>query len=131
METTQWVVSVSIFLTTNIKTVIPHQYAPPCYDPPISDNPISSLAAVSAIPPPVPVNSSCHPPPLPPHPDCDHDPGLTGEHLHQPRKLVLMTLFSFEADTLEIMLREQLDLVDFVFIVEGSVTHRGVGRRIY
>ena len=37
-----------------------------------------------------------------------------------------MTQFSFEADTLEIMLREQQDLVDFIFIVEGSATHRGV-----
>ena len=107
-----WVVS--ILLTTNIKTVIPPQYTPRCYDPPITDNPISSLAAVSAIPPPVPINCSCHLPPLPPHPDCDHDPGLTGEHLHQPRKLVLMTLFSFEADTLEIM----LTLVDIVFMCE-------------
>lgn len=98
----------------------------PDYDPPISDDPVSSLAAISAIPPPVSVNSSCHPPPLPPVPDCDNDPGLTGEHLQNPRKLVLMTLFSFEADTLEIMLREQQDLVDFIFIVEGSATHRGV-----
>ena len=98
----------------------------PDYDPPISDDPVSSLAAISAIPPPVSVNSSCHPPPLPPVPDCDNDPGLTGEHLQQPRKLVLMTLFSFEADTLEIMLKEQQDLVDFIFIVEGSSTHKGV-----
>ena len=37
-----------------------------------------------------------------------------------------MILFGFEVDTLEIALREQLTLVDKVFIVESSVTHKGV-----
>jgi hypothetical protein len=35
-------------------------------------------------------------------------------------------LFGFEADTLEIALRDQLDLVDWFFIVESTVTHKGV-----
>ena len=78
-----------------------------------------------ALPPPLPPNPDCHPPPLPSYPECE-DPGLTGARLPHPRKLVLMTLFSFEADTLEIMLKEQQDLVDFIFIVEASTTHRGV-----
>ena len=37
-----------------------------------------------------------------------------------------MMLFSFEADTLEISLREIQDVVDHIFIVESSRTHRGV-----
>jgi hypothetical protein len=36
-----------------------------------------------------------------------------------------MLLFSFEADTLEIHLRELHDLVDVVFLVEAAQTHRG------
>ena len=44
----------------------------------------------------------------------------------RPRKLVLMFLFSFELDVLEIALKEQQDLVDKIFLVESSVTHRGV-----
>ena len=31
-----------------------------------------------------------------------------------------------EVDVLEISLREQLDLVDHIFIVEATVTHKGV-----
>ena len=113
---------VCILVVTNMTT---QDYTPPYYDPPISDHPIPSLAAVSAIPPPVESNPGCLPPPLPTYPECD-DPGLTGERLHNPRKLVIMALFSFEVDTLEIMLKEQQDMVDFIFIVEGSTTHRGV-----
>ena len=37
-----------------------------------------------------------------------------------------MILFGFEVDTLEIALREQLTLVDKVFIVESTLTHKGV-----
>ena len=43
-----------------------------------------------------------------------------------PRRIVLMILFGFEVDTLEIALREQLGLVDKVFIVESTLTHKGV-----
>ena len=59
-------------------------------------------------------------------PDCTGQSGLTGERLARPRKLVLMFLFGFEVDTLEIALREQQDLVDKIFLVESSATHRGV-----
>ena len=34
----------------------------------------------------------------------------------------------FKADTLEIALREQLDLVENLFIVESTVSHRGVSK---
>ena len=37
----------------------------------------------------------------------------------------MMMLLGFEADTLEISLREQLDMVDKIFIVEATATHRG------
>ena len=86
-----------------------------------------SLARVSSLPPPVPINHSCKPPPLPEIPSCREDTGLSGERLEQPRKLGLMILFAFEADTLEIALYDALDLVDFVFIVEATKTHKGVG----
>ena len=36
-----------------------------------------------------------------------------------------------EVDVLEISLREQLDLVDHIFIVEATVTHKGVGISCY
>ena len=38
----------------------------------------------------------------------------------------MMMLFGFEADTIEIALHEQLDLVDKIFVVEATVTHKGV-----
>ena len=37
-----------------------------------------------------------------------------------------MILFGFEVDILEIALREQQDLVDKIFIVESSASHKGV-----
>ena len=43
-----------------------------------------------------------------------------------PRKLILMILFGFEVDTLEIALREQSDVVDKIFVVESTYTHQGV-----
>ena len=39
-----------------------------------------------------------------------------------------MFLFGFELDVLEIALREQQDLVDTIFLVESSATHRGVSQ---
>ena len=84
------------------------------------------LSNVSSLPPPSPPTSTCHPPPLPLRPDCSGQPGLTGEMMEQPRRLGLMILFSFEVDTLEIALREQHHLVDKVFLVESTKTHKGV-----
>ena len=37
-----------------------------------------------------------------------------------------MILFGFEVDTLEIALREQQDMVEKIFIVESSFSHKGV-----
>jgi len=36
-----------------------------------------------------------------------------------------MLMFGFEVDTLEVQLREVVDLVDVIFIVEATVTHHG------
>ena len=40
--------------------------------------------------------------------------------------MILMILFGFEVDTLEIALREQSDVVDKIFLVESTFTHQGV-----
>ena len=58
---------------------------------------------------------------------CSDQPGLTGKKLDFPRKIVLLFLFGFEADVLEIALQQQHDLVDKIFLVESTQSHRGVG----
>ena len=40
--------------------------------------------------------------------------------------LTLKLMFGFEVDTLEVQLREVVDVVDVIFIVEATVTHHGV-----
>ena len=117
-----------------------------CY---IAKKPISLievLANVAVEPSLIEANSSCHLQQLPRlisfillfsystncdhrYPSCQNQTGLTGEILVTKRKIVLMILFSFELDTLEIALREQQDLVDKIFIVESSSTHKGVRRQ--
>ena len=94
----------------------------------ITENPILSLASLSALSPPISPHPSCSPPTLPPIPSCAGQPGLTGERLAHERKVVLMMMFGFEVDTLEISLRSQLDWVDTVFLVEATSTTKGVGR---
>ena len=44
---------------------------------------------------------------------------------------MLLFLFGFEADILEIALKQQHDLVDKIFLVESSQSHRGVGLYLY
>jgi len=89
-----------------------------------TDDLVYSLAEVAALPPTSPPSPSCAPPPLPSRPRCEGQPGLTGSTLSKPRKLVLLILFSFEADTLEVALREQHDMVDKIFLVEATTTHK-------
>ena len=88
---------------------------------------VLTLSKVAALPPNIPVNESCVPESLPKYPSCSGETGLTGKMLTRPRKLVLMILFAFEVDTLEIALKEQMDVLDKIFIVESTVTHKGVG----
>ena len=93
---------------------------------PYTDNPILSLSSLAALSPHSSPNQSCSPPILPPLPSCTGQPGLSGERLSKPRKVVLMMMFGFEVDTLEISLREQLDWVDTLFLVEATTTTKGV-----
>ena len=97
----------------------------PQTSPPISSDPVSTLAGLAAISPPVPINDTCLRPALPLVPACT-DSAFSGEPMVRPRKLVLMLLFGFEVDTLEIHLREASDLVDVIFLVESTATHHGV-----
>ena len=91
-----------------------------------SSDAVLSLAKLALLPPPAPPSPSCSPPRLPARPSCRGHTGLTGHLLTEPKKLVLMMLFSFEVDTLEISLREQQDWVDMIFIVEATTTTKGV-----
>ena len=65
------------------------------------------------------------------YPDCRYQGGLSGELLESPRKIILMVIFSFEVDTLEVALKEQQDMVDMIFIVESSVAYKGVSKGIF
>ena len=96
----------------------------------ISEDPIFSLSALASLSPPSAVNPSCTPPSLPTIPSCSDQTGLTGRLLDHPRKVILMMLFSFEVDVLEISLREQIDLVDRIFIVEATTTTKGVNSQV-
>ena len=91
---------------------------------------VYTLSHVAAAPPPYPVNTTCYPPPLPRYPSCKGETGLTGKRLPKPRKVILMILFAFEVDTLEIALREQMDLLDKIFLVESVLTHKGVSEAV-
>ena len=97
---------------------------------PLSDSPIPSLSHLASLPPPAPPSAQCSAPQLPRLPSCQGQPGLTGARLASPRRLVLMILFSFEVDTLEIALREQLEHVDKIFIVEATTTTKGVSNTL-
>ena len=87
------------------------------------NNLVNVLSVLAAVPPASPPSPLCTAPPLPPA-HCD-DPGL-GELLPSPRNLVTMILFSFEVDTLEIALKEMEDIVDVIFLVEATKSHKGV-----
>ena len=98
---------------------------------PLSDAPVPSLSRLASLTPPAPPPPQCSAPRLPRLPSCRGQPGLTGAQLATPRRLVLMLLFSFEVDTLEIALREQQDLLDKIFIVEATTTTKGVSLIFY
>ncbi len=50
----------------------------------------------------------------------------SGHLLDKPRQIILLIVFGFDVDTLEIALREQGSLVNKVFLVESTKTHQGV-----
>ena len=51
---------------------------------------------------------------------------MTGNILKKQRRIILLMLFGFEVDILEIALKQQQDLVDKIFLVESTKSHRGV-----
>ena len=88
---------------------------------------LSMLTSAAAVEPIIAVNTSCSlSPPSPTPPPCSGHTALSGALLDSPRRIVLMIMFGFEVDTLEIALKQQQDLVDKIFILESSFTHRGV-----
>ncbi len=89
---------------------------------------LDALALVASLPPPHSINQSCTPPPLDPHPTCTGGTGFTGTALPAPRRIAHMVLLGFETDTLEILLREELDVVDVLFLVESTRSHNPRGQ---
>ena len=83
---------------------------------------VEPLARVAATPTGQ-TNLSCVPLPLPEQPSCS-DSAFKGRRRTRPAKIVLLVLFSFEADLLEIMLREVDGLVHKVVLVESTVGHQ-------
>ena len=75
------------------------------------------LSKVASIAPELKENTTCLPEDLPPHDQvfCV-DQGLTGKLLEKPRKVFVVCYMSFEIDVLEIVLREQADVVEKFFI---------------
>ena len=51
---------------------------------------------------------------------------FAGHLLVKPRQIILLIVFGFDVDTLEIALREQGNLVNKIFLVESTKTHKGV-----
>ena len=122
-------VIITISLIKNNNEIVDFQLSqvwPPEAELEFSSNAILSLAKLALLPPAAPVSSSCSPPSLPPVPSCQGNTAFTGHYRAKRRRLVLMMLFSFEVDTLEISLREQHDWVDMIFIVEATTTTKGV-----
>ena len=89
---------------------------------------LDALALVASLPPPHPINQSCTPPLVDPHPTCTGGTGFTGTALPAPRRIAHMVLLGFETDTLEILLREELDVVDVLFLVESTRSHNPRGQ---
>ena len=126
----QDLVDLGDFQVVDVSSHPQHDYI----DLPITSDPIISLSHLAAMSPPVPPSISCSPPaPLPPPPSCeaDRNTGLTGQRLKEPRTLVMMSMFGFEVDTMEIALREQLDYLDMIFIVESTINQKGVRSNFY
>eukprot|EP00894_Picocystis_sp_ML_P001345 jgi/Pico_ML_1/51862/g2686.t1 len=96
--------------------------------PPPKTQLLEALALVASLPPSHPINQSCTPPPLDPQPTCTGGTGFTGTPLPSPRRIVHMALLGFETDTLEILLREEVDVVDVIFLVESTRSHNPQGQ---
>jgi len=84
---------------------------------------LHALHAVAAADPLAPINDTCAPPLLPEQPVCTGGQAFTGKRHPSPRRLYSMLLLGFEVDTLEILLREQVGLVDMFCLVESTRAH--------
>ena len=89
---------------------------------------IAALARVGRLAPPFPANATCEAPALPGRPTCEGASAFTGAALQTPRRIAYMMQVGFEADTLEIALREVADVVDVVFLVESTRSHNPQGK---
>ena len=95
---------------------------------------LQELVGVLLEDPPVPPNATCAAPPVPvPLADAaggdlhfcsGRGTGLKSPARKTPRKIGHMVMFGFEPDTLEVLLREEMDVVDYIFIVEAQLTHQ-------
>merc|ERR1712078_73241 len=95
---------------------------------------LQELVGVLLEDPPVPPNATCAAPPVTvPLADAaggdlhfcsGRGTGLKSPARKTPRKIGHMVMFGFEPDTLEVLLREEMDVVDYIFIVEAQLTHQ-------
>lgn len=85
------------------------------------------FSEVASKPPEVEVNTTCLPPELIPAAQLNcNDQAFTKKHQKVPKKVVITYFLGFEIqDTLEIVLKEHVDVVDKIFIVEANYTHKG------
>jgi hypothetical protein len=91
---------------------------------------VEALARVARLPPSAGPNSTCRPPALPTPPVCTGASAFTGATLASPRRVAYLMQIGFEGDTLEIALREVLDVVDVVFLVENTRSHNSKGEEV-
>lgn len=84
---------------------------------------INNLARMMALPPRVPIREECSVPPAPQDPTC-FEYGFTGSRKKKVGTVYRIIPFGFEADTLEIALREVQGLNVRVVLIESELTHR-------
>jgi hypothetical protein len=87
------------------------------------------LVEYATLEPFIPANTSCNPPPLPAvtaemcalHPTA-FQPGVRAT----PAKVAHLIQFGMDADTLEVLINELYDVVEYIFITESVRTHLGM-----
>ena len=88
---------------------------------------LNTLSELMIIEPLVPINESCLPPPLSNPPNCAAYPTIfNSTPLSTSRKVAIVVTFSFEVDTLEIILQQYYDVVDNIVIQEATYSNKGM-----